>query len=552
MIMTCVIINRQPVFAQTGSWKLAGNTLAGTEKIGSKNNFNLNVITNNQTRMTVSSSGNVGIGTTAPATKLDLLGPGNWDLSTSEGDFRIGNSTYRLKFGVALAGGGAGDCYIAAQGGTSGIYIGSGSSFNSLYTLSVKQGHIGIGSVANAYRLETYSFNNNDTSTIGWFSSADHSKGVSIGQNSVRALGSNSDIDLNLKAKGQGGIYLSAGGLHPVHVNSAGDLEVDISNEGNGTFTHVLKFGLGTGEGIGSNRTGTTNQYGLDFYTNFTNRFVITQAGNVGIGTTTPSNQLQLSLNSACKPGSSTWTICSDQRLKTNITDFKDGLDVLMKIHPVWFEYNGLANMPTGERFVGILAQEMQKVAPYMISACSCNPDGEDYLKYDANALFYILVNAVQEQEQTIADQKKQITSITEENKQQLTVNANLHQQIDQLTALVSNVQTSMEEVKELASDSKSTTNTTIVELTNARLDQNVPNPFDQSTTIDYYIPKSFANAAIQFISPDGEIIKSVPIAAKGNGQLILKVGELCAGTYQYSLIVDGKIIDTRQMILTK
>ena len=41
--------------------------------------------------------------------------------------------------------------------------------------------------------------------------------------------------------------------------------------------------------------------------------------GNIGIGTTSPSYQLQLSTDSAAKPTTSTWTISSDIRLKENI-----------------------------------------------------------------------------------------------------------------------------------------------------------------------------------------------------------------------------------------
>ncbi len=60
-------------FAQTGQWKLAGNSLTGTEKLGSKNNFPLNFITNNVTRMTLTTTGQLGIGTTAPEGNLHIF-----------------------------------------------------------------------------------------------------------------------------------------------------------------------------------------------------------------------------------------------------------------------------------------------------------------------------------------------------------------------------------------------------------------------------------------------------------------------------------------------
>jgi hypothetical protein len=46
-----------------------------------------------------------------------IFGPGNWDVQNTEGDLRIGNDDYRLKFGIALDGGGIGDAWVRAHGG---------------------------------------------------------------------------------------------------------------------------------------------------------------------------------------------------------------------------------------------------------------------------------------------------------------------------------------------------------------------------------------------------------------------------------------------------
>ena len=46
---------------------------------------------------------------------------------------------------------------------------------------------------------------------------------------------------------------------------------------------------------------------------------IVTTGGNIGIGTTSPAYQLQLSSDSAAKPSTNTWTVSSDERLKTNI-----------------------------------------------------------------------------------------------------------------------------------------------------------------------------------------------------------------------------------------
>jgi hypothetical protein len=69
----------------------------------------------------------IGIGTNLPDSRLEILG-GQWDLSSTEGDFKIGNATYRLKIGVATGGGGAGDVRIYATGGTNRIILGAGTA----------------------------------------------------------------------------------------------------------------------------------------------------------------------------------------------------------------------------------------------------------------------------------------------------------------------------------------------------------------------------------------------------------------------------------------
>ena len=59
--------------------------------------------------------------------------------------------------------------------------------------------------------------------------------------------------------------------------------------------TPWLSFGLGSGEGVASNRMSSApNQMGLDFYTSFASRFSITNAGNAGIGTQTPDMKLSV------------------------------------------------------------------------------------------------------------------------------------------------------------------------------------------------------------------------------------------------------------------
>ena len=49
-----------------------------------------------------------------------------------------------------------------------------------------------------------------------------------------------------------------------------------------------------------------------------------------------------------------------------------------------------------------------------------------------------------------------------------------------------------------------------------------------------------------------GMQIKSISIPEKGYGTITINGSDLQAGMYLYTLIVDGKEVDTKRMILTK
>ena len=113
----------------------------------------------------------------------------------------------------------------------------------------------------------------------------------------------------------------------------------------------------------------------------------------------------------ARKAGGGTWAATSDERTKKDIVNFSDGLNILTKINPVTFKYNGLYNTPNnGTNYVGIIAQEVQKVAPYMIGSYDATKTQdsnlkEEILNYDGGTyMLYILVNSVKEQQKQIEE----------------------------------------------------------------------------------------------------------------------------------------------------
>ncbi len=73
-----------------------------------------------------------------------------------------------------------------------------------------------------------------------------------------------------------------------------GGVVVDPDGSNGGTLNPGLSFGQSSGEGVASKRTAGGNQYGLDFYQNSQPRLSIIAGGNVGIGTTAPTEKLEV------------------------------------------------------------------------------------------------------------------------------------------------------------------------------------------------------------------------------------------------------------------
>ena len=101
---------------------------------------------------------------------------------------------------------------------------------------------------------------------------------------------------------------------------------------------------------------------------------IITNAGNVGIGTLTPAYQLQLSTDSAGKPGvGGLWTITSDERIKKDIelADLDRCYDIVKNV-PLkrfgWADGVYTEQQVKDQHNLGWIAQDVQKVFPKAVS----------------------------------------------------------------------------------------------------------------------------------------------------------------------------------------
>lgn len=138
----------------------------------------------------------------------------------------------------------------------------------------------------------------------------------------------------------------------------------------------------------------------------------ITMNGNVNIGdivigrtvTITNNTSPALVVNGvAQKPGGGAWATISDKRVKKDIRPFNEGLQKLLLFDPVVYKFNGKGGTINNDKdYIGLIAQDVQKVMPELIISQLIKLDAEDpkesdVLGHDLSPLTFIFINAIKE-----------------------------------------------------------------------------------------------------------------------------------------------------------
>jgi hypothetical protein len=171
-----------------------------------------------------------------------------------------------------------------------------------------------------------------------------------------------------------------------------------VSNTGGGTITN--------GYGLRIEAITATNKWSLYAADASAPSYF---AGSVGIGTTAPT--ALLSVNGAANNTTGAWGIFSDARVKTVNSEFTDGLNVINKIRPVRFTYNDNAPLKGTDEQIGIVAQELELLAPYMVTKKDYK-DIKELRQVNNQAYTFLLINSVQQQQKLIENQQAQIDEL--------------------------------------------------------------------------------------------------------------------------------------------
>jgi hypothetical protein len=303
-----------------------------------------------------------------------------------------------------------------------------------------------------------------------------------------------------------------------------------------------------------SNITGKSNT-AIGYYAD-ANRSNLTNSTAVGHrALITTANQVRIGNSFVTSIGGYTnWTNISDARVKKNIKANVPGLAFINKLKPITYNLDlesadkilhpgpvkdkdgkiiersndDITTRKAKEQIVytGFAAQDVEKAAKEL----NYNFSGVDAAKNDKDlyglryAEFVVpLVKAVQELSAK---------------------NDALQKQVDELKAII------------LSGNQNSTTITNgkseTVKFNTGSLDQNAPNPFSSLTSIHYSLSSNVTSAQIMITDNSGKVLKQVSVLPTQKGIMNIEAGTLLAGTYIYSLMADGKLIDSKKMMIAK
>ena len=401
---------------ERGVFGWANNVLSiGTENGGTGTARNLAFITGSTTRMTINTSGNVGIGTVSPNFKLEV----NGQIAVPYAAGGVGQGRIGISAGSALLSYLWLDSGIAHWTSTDSVGMsieGSGSQYiafspgGSEKVRFLVNGNVGIATTTPSAKLDLYG--TAGSADIFAVSSSTNVRLFTIGANGNVGVGTSTpssklSVIGNITATG----VISALNFNSSNFRSDGTTSYYPSPSSQSQYAwNWLNHGGGPGV-----YGGAFQNSGVDYITfgggisrlDIGNSSLnVTSGGNVGLGTTTPSAQLSTTgtvrfsnfgAGSLQTDANGNLTVSSDEKLKNIQGDFTRGLADILKINPISYKWNALSGYDTNSTYSGFSAQNIQLAIPEAVSTSS-----NGFLTLSDRPIIAALVNGVKELSQKI------------------------------------------------------------------------------------------------------------------------------------------------------
>ena len=366
--------------------------------------------------MRIDSSGNVGIGTASPSSRLDVRTTAaeiaRFSSSATNGGYQIfypDNVVTPVYVGsqkAILATGNATDFAIVGTGANNMVF-----GTNSTERMRIDtSGNVGIG-VTPTVNLDVKNAGGNcvisaqfGTGTKGQLIAASNEVQLKAfnGTNDVLTFATGASERMRIDSSGNVGI-----GMTP-----STDTLFEVYGAAAATCYKNVNTGTGLSDGfyVGCGKSSSTDAYVYNresapiiFGTANAERMRITSGGEVYIAGTTDQGAYNLQCNGTGVWGAGAYVNGSDARLKDDITTLNDGLNVVSQLRPVTFKYKPDYSKDQNVQ-TGFIAQELQAVLAGKNYVDGVVQTGPNHLNVAYQSLIPILVKAIQELTARVAE----------------------------------------------------------------------------------------------------------------------------------------------------